>query len=88
MREFEIFYKDLTEKAQKELCKVWDTTPEDENWDVFPLAFLEREDLEDELEGSLYGLSINDCPESLEDCKYTTSDGVCPITGKSDCHYK
>ena len=40
---FEIYFKDLTEEAQAKLCKEFQTTSEDENWDVFPLAIIERE---------------------------------------------
>jgi len=44
MKTFEIFFRDLTEKAQNELCRIFNTTPEEENWDVFPIATLDRED--------------------------------------------
>jgi hypothetical protein len=40
---FEIFFKDLTEEAQARLCQEFGTSPEDENWDVFPIAVIERE---------------------------------------------
>ena len=41
--EFEIMYADLTEEAQKRLCKEWKTTPEAENWDILPIAEAYRE---------------------------------------------
>lgn len=41
---FEIFYQDLTESAQHYLCKAFKTTPEEENWDVCPLAIVEKEE--------------------------------------------
>lgn len=42
-RQFGIFYSDLTEAAQLALCDMFKTTPEEENWDVTPLAIAERE---------------------------------------------
>lgn len=41
---FEIFFRDLTEEAQKNLCAEFETTEKDENWDVFPIATIEREE--------------------------------------------
>lgn len=42
MREFEIYFDDLTITAQDALLAEFETTEEDENWDVFPLAVIER----------------------------------------------
>ena len=44
---FEIHYEDLTEVAQHYLCKAFETTPKEENWNSFPLVVIERE-LEEE----------------------------------------
>lgn len=41
---FEIYFRDLTEDAQLELCEEFETTPEDENWDIQPIAVIEREE--------------------------------------------
>jgi hypothetical protein len=41
---FEIYYDDLTEEAQKRLCEAFQTSPEEENWDVMPLTLIEREE--------------------------------------------
>ena len=43
---FEIFYRDLKPEAQKNLSEAFKTTEHAENWDVFPLFTLEREDEE------------------------------------------
>jgi len=40
---FEIYFKDLTPEAQNNLLKTSWTTERDENWDVVPLAIIERE---------------------------------------------
>ena len=40
---FEIYFGDLTKKAQHDLLKAFKTDPDDENWDVAPLAIIERE---------------------------------------------
>ena len=40
---FEIHYEDLTEVAQHYLCKAFETTPEEENWNSFPITVIERE---------------------------------------------
>jgi hypothetical protein len=40
---YEIFFKDLTKEAQARLCQEFQTTPEDENWEVAPLAIIDRE---------------------------------------------
>jgi hypothetical protein len=46
MKEFDLYFCDLTQDAQDRLCEMFQTTPEEENWDkdVFPLAILEREE--------------------------------------------
>lgn len=41
--QFEIYFEDLTEIAQHYLCKTFKTTPEKENWENIPLAFVARE---------------------------------------------
>jgi len=43
-RTFEIYYTDLNESAKKEICETFDTSPEEENWDmnILPLAIFER----------------------------------------------
>lgn len=43
IKTFEIFFDDLKPEVQKELCKTFNTTPEDENWDVIPLTTLVRD---------------------------------------------
>ena len=43
---YEIFFRDLKPEAQKDLCEIFKTTEQAENWDVFPLFTLEREDRE------------------------------------------
>jgi len=48
MISFEIFFHDLNEDAQKRLLETFETTAECENWEVFPLATIDREDDEDE----------------------------------------
>lgn len=42
MKEFEIYFDDLTKTAQEALLAEFETTEKDENWDVFPLAIIER----------------------------------------------
>ena len=42
--EIEIYFGDLKPEAQKEFLEKLGTTPEDENWDVFPIAVFEREE--------------------------------------------
>lgn len=44
MKSFEIYFSDLTPEAQAGLLQAFQTTESDENWDVFPLAVLEREE--------------------------------------------
>ena len=45
---FEIFFRDLTKEAQAELLRLFHTTEEAENWEVFPLAMIDREEDEEE----------------------------------------
>ena len=40
---FSILFEDLEGDAQEELCKLFRTTPKDENWETQPLAFISRE---------------------------------------------
>ena len=42
-KEMEIYFDDLKAEAQKELLDKLETTPQDENWDVFPIAVIVRE---------------------------------------------
>ena len=44
MPSFEILYKNLTKETQANLCVAWNTCPEDENWDVIPVAIIEQEE--------------------------------------------
>jgi len=46
MKSFEIYFDDLNEEAQENLCKEFNTTPGDENWEYQPLAIIEREEEE------------------------------------------
>ncbi len=41
--EFEIYFDDLRPEAQRRLLDKLDTSPEDENWDVVPIAVFVRE---------------------------------------------
>jgi hypothetical protein len=43
VKKVEIYFRDLTPKAQSRLLKEFETTEEEENWDVFPIAEIERE---------------------------------------------
>ena len=40
---YEIYFKDLTPDAQKDLLEKFETNERDENWDMVPLAVIERE---------------------------------------------
>ena len=42
-KRMEIYFDDLTLEAQMKLLEAFQTTPEEENWDVFPIAVIERE---------------------------------------------
>ena len=39
---FNILFSDLNEIAQEQLCELFDTTPEEENWEFIPIAIFER----------------------------------------------
>jgi len=39
----EIYIYDLEPKARARLLEAFETTIEDENWDTFPIAIIERE---------------------------------------------
>jgi len=47
MKSFSIYFYDLTPDTQQQLCEEFDTTPEEENWDSFPLHVMEREEPEE-----------------------------------------
>ena len=40
----EIYFNDLTSKAQKRLLQTFDTSEREENWEITPIAIIERED--------------------------------------------
>ena len=42
-KKVEIYFNDLTPEAQAHLLNEFETTEEDENWEIQPLAILERE---------------------------------------------
>uniref|UniRef100_A0A6H1ZCZ4 Uncharacterized protein n=1 Tax=viral metagenome TaxID=1070528 RepID=A0A6H1ZCZ4_9ZZZZ len=44
MKSFSIHFSDLTKDAQEELCEEFQTTPQEENWDIIPLATIDREE--------------------------------------------
>ena len=48
MRSFEIYFSDLTTEAQDRLLDALQTTEDDENWEICPLAVIEREERESE----------------------------------------
>ena len=39
----EIYFNDLEREARDNLIEAFETTEEDENWDIFPIAVIERE---------------------------------------------
>ena len=39
----EIYFRDLTLEAQSHLLKEFETSAEEENWDVYPIAVMEQE---------------------------------------------
>ena len=48
MKEFEIYFNDLTEEAQKELLSFMGISGSSEmNWDVFPITTITKEEDED-----------------------------------------
>ena len=40
---FEIYFHDLNTEAQVQLLTMFQTREDDENWDVFPIAVINRE---------------------------------------------
>jgi hypothetical protein len=46
MQSFEIYFRDLTLEAQARLLEAFQTSESEENWDVYPLAIIEREEEE------------------------------------------
>jgi len=47
-KKVDIYFRDLTPKAQSHLLKEFETSAEEENWDVYPIAEIEREVEEDQ----------------------------------------
>ena len=47
-KKVDIYSRDLTPKAQSHLLKEFETSAEEENWDVYPIAEIEREVEEDQ----------------------------------------
>jgi len=43
IKKVEIYFNDLEPEAQANLLGAFETTDEDENWDMFPIAVIERE---------------------------------------------
>ena len=43
IKSVEIYFRDLTSEAQANLLEEFETKEEDENWDVFPIAVIDRE---------------------------------------------
>ena len=43
IKTFEIYFHDLNSEAQAQLLKEFDTRETAENWDVFPIAVIDRE---------------------------------------------
>jgi len=43
IKKVEIYFEDLTLEAQMKLLQAFQTTPEEENWDIFPIAVIEME---------------------------------------------
>jgi len=46
MYSFEVYYEDLTPAAQHRLKEAFNTSPEEENWDISPIAVIEKEEKE------------------------------------------
>jgi len=42
--EIEIYFNDLNPEAQQNILNKLKTTPEDENWDIVPIAIFSREE--------------------------------------------
>lgn len=45
MKQFEIYFKDLTEEAQERYFETFNTSAEEENLEYIPLATIDREDI-------------------------------------------
>lgn len=43
VKKVEIYFRDLNPNAQSRLLKEFQTSAEEENWDVYPIAEIERE---------------------------------------------
>jgi hypothetical protein len=43
IKTFEIYFHDLTDDAQVRLLEDYKTTESDENWDMFPIAVIDRQ---------------------------------------------
>jgi hypothetical protein len=43
IKKVEIYFNDLEPEAQANLLEAFETTEEDENWEIFPIAVIERE---------------------------------------------
>lgn len=43
VKSFEIYFHDLNSEAQANLLEEFETSEKDENWDVFPIAVIDRE---------------------------------------------
>ena len=52
MKTIEIFFRDLNQEAQAHIMETFGTSEEEENWDVMPLAVVDREE-DDEPETSV-----------------------------------
>ena len=42
--EYPIMFYDLQADIQTDLCEILNTTPEEENWDIYPIAIFIREE--------------------------------------------
>lgn len=43
IKKVEIYFNDLELEAQAKLLEAFETTEEDENWEIFPITVIERE---------------------------------------------
>jgi len=43
VKRVEIYFNDLELEAQAKLLETFETTEEDENWEIFPITVIERE---------------------------------------------
>jgi len=84
-KSFEIMFNDLTELAKDALCEKFNTTSEDENWDIIPIASLEREE-DEEIESvswilywyppeGTYENELNDIVDEIESMLTNHFDG-------------